>query len=60
EDNYEELAELEELKADVESDVFYLDTIERLSLRMLESNSLDDARGLKLELEEMTKELDEL
>jgi len=59
EDHYEDLAGLEELKSDVEMEVLYLDTIEKLSLKMEESLSLDEAKELSLELEEMTKDLDE-
>ncbi len=57
-EHYESLAKLEELKSDVELDVFYLDTIENLSQRMLTSSTVDDALQLKQELEEMTRELE--
>ncbi len=57
-EHFEELAKLEELKSDVEMDVFYLDTIESLSQRMLASSTVDDALQLKKELEEMTRELE--
>ena len=60
ENNYEELAQLEELKSDLEMDTTYLETIDELSLKMLESDTVDDAEHLRLELEEMTRELDEL
>jgi chromosome segregation ATPase len=60
ENNYEELAKLEEIKSDLEMDSTYLETIDELSLRMLESDTVDDAEHLRLELEEMTRELDEL
>lgn len=60
ENHYEELAELEELKSSMEMDAYYLDTIETLSLKMPETTSLDDALRLQQELEEMTRELDEL
>ncbi len=60
EHHYDEIADLEELKSNIEYDKFYLETIESLSNRMLESNSVDDAENLQLELEQMTKELDEL
>jgi len=60
EQHYEEIADLEELKSNIEYDKVYLETIENLSNRMLESNSVDDAENLQLELEKMTKELDEL
>lgn len=57
-EHFEGLAKLEELKTDVEMDVFYLDTIESLSQRMLASSTVDDALQLKKELEEMTRELE--
>jgi ABC-type multidrug transport system fused ATPase/permease subunit len=57
-EHFEGLAKLEELKSDVEMDVFYLDTIESLSQRMLASSTVDDALQLKKELEEMTRELE--
>lgn len=60
ENNYEELAKLEEIKSDLEMDAAYLETIDELSLKMLESDTVDDAEHLRLELEEMTRDLDEL
>jgi chromosome segregation ATPase len=60
EDHYEDLARLEELKSDMEMDVFYLDTIEQLSSRLMKTKSLDDAQRLKVELDEMTRELEDL
>ncbi len=60
EDNYEELAQMEELRSGVEMDVLYLDTIEKLSLRMEATTSHDAADHLRRELEKMTQELDDL
>lgn len=60
ENHYEDLASLEELKTELEMSATYLDTIETLSLRMLESTDYDDAKRLKVELEEMTRDLDSL
>ena len=60
ENHYEELAKLEEIKSDLEMDTFYLDTIDELSTRMLKSSTFDDAEHLRLELETMTRDLDEL
>ncbi len=57
-EHFESLAKLEGLKTGVEMDVFYLDTIESLSQRMLLSSNIDDALQLKKELEEMTRELE--
>lgn len=58
--NQNEIADLESFKSDIEYDKHYLDTIETLSLRMLDSSSVDDAEHLQLELIEMTKELDDI
>lgn len=58
--NYESLATLEELKSDLAYQQTYVETIDELSLRMLETNNLDNAEELTLELKEMTKELREL
>ncbi len=60
ENNYEELAQMEELRSGVEMDVLYLDTIEQLSQRMEATTSHDAADDLRRELEKMTQELDEL
>jgi hypothetical protein len=58
--NYESLATLEELKSDLAYQQTYVETIDELSLRMLETNNLDNAEELTLELKEITKELREL
>ncbi len=60
EGQYEELADMEAMKSELEMEVHYLDTIESLSLKMLSSTTVDDAENLRLELEEMTRELDEI
>ncbi len=60
ENHYDDLAALEELKTELEMSGVYLETIETLSLRMLESTDYDDAKKLQLELEEMTRDLDSL
>lgn len=57
ENHYEDLAQLEELKSDVEMDILYLDTIERLSQRIIESTNHTDAEQVRLELETMTRDL---
>jgi len=57
EKHYEDLADMEALKSDIAFDLSYLDSIETLSLRMLESDNLDVATGLHAELEEITKEI---
>jgi len=55
--NYEDLAQMEGMKSEMEDDQFYLDSIDRLSLRILESDSVNSAETLQLELREITKEL---
>ncbi|MEN0003357.1 MAG: hypothetical protein AAF798_04415 [Bacteroidota bacterium] len=60
ENHYEDLAEMEALRSDMELDVFYLDTIESLSEKMLLTNSSSEAEALQLELEKMTRSLDDL
>jgi len=60
EGHYEELADMEAMKSELEMEKHYLDTIESLSLKMLTSTTVDDAESLRLELEAMTRELDEL
>ena len=59
-DQYQELATMESLKADLEREDTYLKTIDRLSLRMLNSQSLQEAEALKNELILVTKELKNL
>ena len=55
--NYEDLAQMEGMKSEMEDDQYYLDSIDRLSLRILESDSVNSAETLQLELREITKEL---
>lgn len=58
EDQYEELAELETIKYDLETDIFYLDAIDELSEKMISSNSYESANNIQLELEKMAEQLD--
>ena len=58
ENNFEDLAQYEGIKSELELNTYYLETIDELSSRMIASTSVDDARHLQLELEEMTRELD--
>jgi hypothetical protein len=58
ENNFEELAKLESLRSDVEMETLYLDTIDQLSQRIQDTNTVDDAEILQKELEKMTKELE--
>lgn len=60
ENHFEDLANMEALKSDVEMDVFYLKTIEELSQKLLDTESVSDVNVLNKELELMTKELDKL
>lgn len=57
EGHYEDIAELEALRSDLEMDAFLLDDIETLSLETLKSNSLDRIELLRIELENMTNDL---
>lgn len=58
ENNFEELAKLESLRSDVEMETLYLETIDQLSLRLQDTNTVDDAEILQRELEKMTEELE--
>ena len=60
EDHYEDLAEMERLRSDMEYDRTYVDTINSLSRRMAESTTLDSAQALYMELKLITKELRDL
>lgn len=59
EQNFEEIADLEELRSDIEYDRTYLETIDNLSTRMLGTQSLETVEALRRELEEMTRSLDD-
>ncbi len=60
ENNVEEVADMEGVKTFLDYEKTYIETIDELSLKMLESRSVANAEVLKLELVEMTKELREL
>lgn len=60
ENHYEDLADMESMRNNVEYDQTHLSTIEELSLKMLNSNTLDSAKQLNLELIEITKEVRKL
>ncbi len=60
EDHFNDITDMESFKKDLEYNKYFMETIETLSLRMLESNSLDSAQQLQLELKEITKELKRL
>ncbi len=55
--NQDDIADLEELRFSLQMEKEYLDSIDTLSLRMLDSNSLQDARAVQKELETITREL---
>ena len=57
EEQYEELAELENIRYDIETDVFYLEAIDELSEKTLELKSLPGNSSLLAELEKMTEKL---
>ncbi|MCH2082422.1 MAG: hypothetical protein MK226_08530 [Saprospiraceae bacterium] len=60
ENHFEELADMENVRSDIEMDVFYLDTIDELSSQV---QKMDDQKGrlnLQKELEKITKELNQL
>ncbi len=60
ENNVEDVAEMESIKTFIDYEKTYLDTIDKLSLKVLESRSIQTAEELKLELREITKELREI
>jgi hypothetical protein len=57
ENQYEELANMESLRSNLEREVLYLKTINQLSNRMLSNQSLQEAEALKSELVAVTEEL---
>ena len=57
--NYEDLANLEELRSNIEYDRAYLETLDELSTRMIGSQSINDVRALRRELDTMTRELND-
>ena len=60
ETNIDEVAEMEGMKTYIDYEQEYIETIDTLSLKMLDSRSIENTEVLKLELVEMTKELREL
>jgi hypothetical protein len=58
ETRYDDLASMEELRSDLETETLYLDTIDELSLKLDSSTSLENAVKLRNELEEMTRDLE--
>lgn len=58
ENHYEDLADMESLRSDVELEILYLDTIDELSLKVPENLSLEHVQQLQLQLEEMTRGLE--
>lgn len=60
EEHFEDLAEMEQLKSDMDYNKTYVETINNLSLRMVESTSLTSANELHDELKLIVKELRDL
>lgn len=60
EKNIDEVSDMEGMKTFIDYEKTYIETIDELSLQMLQSRSLERAEALQLELVEMTKELREL
>lgn len=60
EKNLEEIVNLEQLKSDIAYEKSFLSTIDTLSLRMLDTNSVKDAQIVQRDLELMTRELKDL
>ena len=58
EQNLEEIANLEELRSEIEYDRTYLETIDNLSMRLMGTQSLETVHSLRKELDEMTRSLD--
>lgn len=58
ENHFDDLAGMEELRTEVETDALVLETIENLSQRMFQSADLHQAETLLAELEKMTREID--
>jgi len=60
EEHFDDLAEMEQLRSDMEYNKSFLETINNLSMRMAESTSLSTAQELHNELKLITKELRDL
>ena len=60
EDHFEDLADMEKLRSDVDYTKTYIDTISNLSIRMAQSTSLSTAKELQAELKLITQELRDL
>ena len=54
---YEELADMESVRSNLEYEQTFLESIDTLSLRMLDSDSPDKAEALQLELDKLSQEL---
>jgi hypothetical protein len=58
EHHYEDLADMEEMRSDMELETLYLDTIDELSLKIHDNLSLEHVEHLQQQLEEMTRGLE--
>ena len=54
---YEELADMEAVRSNLEYEQHFLETVETLSLRMLSSDSADKAEALQIELDNVSEDL---
>jgi uncharacterized protein HemX len=57
EGHYEDLADMEALRSDMEMETLYLDTIDSLTVKTNQSKSMESVQSLQRELEEMTRGL---
>ena len=60
EDHFEDLADMEKLRSDVDYAKTYIDTLSNLSIRMAQSTSLSSAQEVHNELKLITEELKDL
>ena len=58
EHHYDDLADMEALRSDMELETLYLDTIDELSLKVPDNLSLEHVQELQKQLEEMTRGLE--
>ena len=58
EHHYDDLADMEEMRSDMELETLYLDTIDELSLKIHDNLSLEHVEHLQQQLEEMTRGLE--
>ena len=59
-DHHEAVASMEEIRSNLAYQQSYVESIDRLSLRMLDTDNPDDVEGLNLELKKITEEIDRM